>query len=135
MIRSNEVEDPANAKIENDFEKIYWGPEYRRIGSVYTFGAVRPPNLPVPSKCPPATAGTGNRPLDRLALALNEQKTRLEELEGRLQIFADRTLSNLRLGGPLVRSGEFAQIVAEISERTFILRQIQGALSAMEKEG
>jgi hypothetical protein len=70
-----------------------------------------------------------------LAFALSEQKIRLEELEGTLQIFADKTLSNLRLGQPLIRTGEYASIILEIEERKFLIDAIKGALSAMEKEG
>jgi hypothetical protein len=70
-----------------------------------------------------------------LAFALNEQKAYLEELEGKLQSFADKTLSNLQRGGPVVRSGEFASITAEILERKFLCQIIEEELSKLKVQG
>lgn len=131
MLRANETEDPKNAKIEEESEKIYHGPGYWRRGNHYHFGARVQPS-PAPPRISSGGAGPGSMS-DRLANAKREQEAHLEELNGKLQIFANKTLDNLRNGGPIIR-GEFASIKAEIEEREFLCQIIQGAISRMENE-
>ncbi len=136
MIRANETEDPLNEEVEDDSQKIYLGPGYRRIGSTYTFGSKVQPSPP--RKSSSSVQGTGNRIPDRLTFALDEQRRYVEDLEERLQTFADKTLSNLERGGPVVRSGEFSSIMGEIQERCFLIYQIEERLAKMpgeQKEG
>ena len=53
----------------------------------------------------------------------------------RLQNFSDRILQAVKRGGPLTHTGQWAEIMNELSERRFIVSQIEEALSAIEKEG
>ena len=133
MLRKGEIEDPGNARLaEDDPERVYLGPGYRRRGNNYVFGGPVAPCVP----SQPSTAeGEARRSLSRLEIELKQQEEKLDSLYEPLRVYAGKIIQDARYGRPIVRSGTFHSLFTDIEEQKFIVSQLKAAMGEEKSEG